>query len=259
MYRLSPIPFLCLLLLPLHGSPALAALCDAVLWQEYRDTKLLRFPDSTAYFYLVDGMEIDADGAPNAYHPDDKGIDALANAGFPHGAWRSILMVDPHRPDRPFIQPDGEFKGFFVSMTTLQDLSLSVRDIHRYVDATQVPYLVFPGAFFAMKGTGNFGDLGAARQLRTGKESPFIVADKGPRSAPLGEVSVRLAENLGGHNVSPRHGTGAPRGPFVYVVFPKSKSQPPWPVTAEQLQQRVQALLTALGGWDRIISCLPQR
>jgi hypothetical protein len=259
MYRMIPITLLCLLLLPLYGSSAMAASCDAVLWQEYRDTKLLRFPGSTAYFYLVNGMEIDADGAPNAYSPDNKGIDALANAEFPHGTWRSILVVDPQRPDRPFVQPDGKFKNFFVSMTTLQDLTRPVTDIHRYVDATQVPYLVFPGAFFAMKETGDFGDLGAVWQPRTGKESPFIVADKGPRNAPLGEVSVRLAENLGGHNVSPRHGTGAPGGPFVYVVFPKSKSQPPWPVTAKQLEQRIQEQLMALGGWDRILSCLPQR
>jgi hypothetical protein len=259
MRRLSPVSLLCLLLCSLHSLSAMAASCDAVLWQEYRGTKLLRFPDSTAYFYLVNGMEIDADGAPNAYSPDNKGIDALANAGFPHGAWRSILVVDPQRRDRPFVQLDGEFKGFFVSMTTLQDFTLPATDIHRYVDATQVPYLVFPGAFFVMNGTGDFGDLGAVRQPVTGKESPFIVADKGPRNAPLGEVSVRLAENLGGHNVSPRRGTGAPGGPFIYVVFPKSKSQPPWPVTAEQLQERVQALLTALGGWDRILPCLPQR
>ena len=107
-----------------------------------------------------------------------------------------------------------------------------------------------------MRGTGDFGDLGAARQIERGKESPFIVADAGPPKAPLGEVSIRLAENLGGHNVSPRDGTGAPRGPFVYVVFPRSKSQPPWPVTAEQLQQRVQDLLTALGGWERILACV---
>jgi hypothetical protein len=247
-----------LLLLSIDNSAAIAASCDAVLFEEYRDTRLFRFPDSTAYFYVVNRMAIDADGAPNAYHPQDRGIDALANAGFPNGAWRSILVVDPRRPDRPFVQPEGELAGFFVSMTTLQDRTLPATDVRRYVDSTRVPYLVFPGAFFAMRGTGDFGDLGAARQLQSGQESPFIVADKGPRNAPLGEVSIRLAENLGGHNVNPRNGAGIPRGPFAYVVFPRSKAQPPWPVTAEQLQQRVQELLTAIGGWERILPCLQQ-
>lgn len=259
MHRMKHVPHLCLLLWAIYCSPTIAASCDAVLWQEYRGTQLWRLPDSTAYFYVVNRMSIDADGAPNAYHPQDRGIDALANAGFPNGAWRSILVVDPRRPDRPFVQPDGEFAGFFISMTTLQDLTLPVTDIQRYVDSTRVPYLVFPGAFFAMQGTGNFGDLGVARQLDSGKESPFIVADKGPRNAPLGEVSIRLAENLGGRNVNPRNGAGMPRGPFAYVVFPKSKSQPPWPVTAEQLQQRVQEQLIAIGGWERILPCLLQR
>ena len=248
-----------LCLLTLCSSPALAASCDAVASQTYRGTQLFKIPDSNAYFYVVNRMAIDADGAPNAYHPQDRGIDALANAGFPNGAWRSILVVDPRRPDRPFVQPDGEFAGFFVSMTTLQDLTLPATDIRRYVDSTRVPYLVFPGAFFAMRGTGDFGDLGAARQIESGKESPFIVADKGPRNAPLGEVSIRLAENLGGRNVNPRNGAGIPRGPFVYVVFPRSKSQPPWPVTVEQLQQRVQEQLTVIGGWERILPCLQQR
>ncbi|HEV2855874.1 MAG TPA: hypothetical protein VHC97_24005 [Thermoanaerobaculia bacterium] len=255
MRRIHLVPLLCLLLSP---SPVIAASCDAVPFQAYRGTQLFRFPESTAYFYVVNRMSIDADGAPNAYHPQDTGLDALANAGFPNGAWRSILVVDPRRADRPFVQPDGEFAGFFVSMTTLQDRTLPVTDVRRYVDATRVPYLVFPGAFFAMRGTGDFGDLGAARQIESGKESAFIVADAGPRNDPLGEVSIRLAESLGGRNVNPRNGTGAPRGPFVYVVFPRSKSQPPWPVTAEQLQQRVQELLTALGGWERILPCIQQ-
>jgi len=258
MHKLMPVPLLCFLLLSICSSPARAASCDAVLWQEYRGTQLWKIPDSAAYFYVVNRMSIDADGAPNAYHPDDIGLDALINAGYPRGAWRSILVVA--RPlNRPFIQPDGEFAGYFVSMTTLQDATLPVTDVRRYVDSTRVPYLVFPGAFFALRGTGNFGDLGAARQLESGKESPAIVADKGPRNAPLGEVSIRLAENLGGRNVNPRNGAGMPRGSFAYVVFPTSKSQPPWPVTAEQLQQRVQERLTAIGGWERILPCLSQR
>src|SRR5215218_2949592 len=95
---LHPVPLLCLLLSPLCGSPAVAASCDAAVSQTYRGTQLFRFPNSTAYFYLVNRMSVDADGAPNAYHPRDTGLDALANAGFPHGAWRSILVVDPQRP-----------------------------------------------------------------------------------------------------------------------------------------------------------------
>jgi hypothetical protein len=59
-----------------------------------------------------------------------------------------------------------------------------------------------------------------------GQESAAIVADVGPRNDPLGEVSIRLAENLGGHNVNPRNGAGMPTGRFAYVVFPRSKATP---------------------------------
>lgn len=78
-----------LCLLTLRSSPAVAASCDAVASQEYRGTQLFKIPNSTAYFYVVNRMSIDADGAPNAYHPQDRGIDALVNAGFLRGAWRS--------------------------------------------------------------------------------------------------------------------------------------------------------------------------
>ena len=173
-----------LFLAAIHVSHAIAA-CNAVEGFEYRGAKILRFPNSQAYFYAITRMAIDADGAPNAYHPQDKGIDALANAGFPRGNWKAILVADPAKPDQPFVQTEGKFAGFFVSQTTLQDRSLAVTDIRRYVDSTRVPYIVFPGGFFALKGTGDFGDVGVAMNLDNGKESPFIVADAGPRDAPL--------------------------------------------------------------------------
>src|SRR5215468_11134730 len=240
-----------LLMAAIEVSYAIAA-CDAVAGFDYRGAKIRKLPNSQAYFYAITRMAIDADGAPNAYHPQDKGIDALANAGFPRGNWEAILVVDPAKPNEPFVQTEGEFAGYFVSQTTLQDRSLPVTDIRRYVDARQVPYIVFPGGFFALKGTGNFGDVGMAMNIDNGKESPFIVADAGPQNAPLGEVSIRLAENLGGMNVNPRTGAGMPRGRFVYLVFPRTKSDPAWPVSSEQLQRRTQELLTSIGGWERV-------
>lgn len=247
-----------LFLAAIDVSNAVAA-CNAVEGFEYRGAKVLRIANSQAYFYTITRMAVDADGAPNAYHPDDKGIDALANAGFPKGNWKSILVADPAKPDQPFVQTGGKFAGFFVSQTTLQDRSLAVTDIQRYVDSTQVPYIVFPGAFFALKGTGNFGDVGVALSLDSDKESPFIVADAGPLDAPLGEVSIRLAENLGGVNVNPRNGAGMPKGRFTYLVFPRTKSEPPWPVSSEQLQKRARELLGGIGGWDAVKACVSQR
>lgn len=248
-----------ILLLTLAESSQAGTACDAVDGFDYRGAKIKKIPTGQAYFYTITRMAIDADGAPNAYHPQDKGIDALANAGFPKGNWKAILVENPTKPDEPFVQTDGEFADFFVSRTTLQDRSLPVTDTRRYVDSTRVPYIVFPGEFFKIKGTGEFGDVGVAMNFDNRKESPFIVADAGPQSAPLGEVSIRLAENLGGANVNPRTGAGMPRGRFTYLMFPRTKSNPAWPVSSEQLQKRTQELLAAIGGWDRVRNCVASR
>ncbi len=251
--RLGRVLFLFVLV---TAAPASAATCAAVKWISYGGTQIWKAADSEIYFYVVGRMAIDADGAPNAYHPDDTGIDALANAGFPNGGWKSVLVVDPDDGSKPYVQTTGEFAGYFVAKTTLQDKSLPVTDVRRYVDSRKVPYLVFPGAFYGIKGTGGFGDTGMALNLANNKESPLIVADAGPTNAPLREVSIRLAENLGGVNVNPRNGAGMPTGDFVYVVSPKSKSSPPWPVSSEELQQRGADILSKLGGWDGVRACL---
>jgi len=70
-----------------------------------RDTRHLRkvalwqLPDSQDFFF-VSGMTIDADGAPNAYNPDDTGLDALANAGAP-AHWDGVIT---DRSGNPLIQ-----------------------------------------------------------------------------------------------------------------------------------------------------------
>jgi hypothetical protein len=233
-----------------------ARACEAEAWLDYLSVQLRRFPNSKAYFYVNERMAIDADGAPNAYHPDDQGIDALANAGYPNGGWRSVLVVDPDDASQPYIQESGQFAGYFLSKTTLQDKTRPLTDPARYVDSRLVPYLVFPGAFHAIDGTGTFGDLGLAQNLSTGEQTPFIVADAGPQDAKLGEVSIRTAEGLGGRNVNPRNGAGMPRGRFLYVIFPRSKAEPAWPVSPEQLATQTGELLDALGGWDRVLACV---
>lgn len=239
--------------LGLRCSPALAA-CGT--WATYKGVALHRMDGGTAYTYRTVRIAIDADGAPNAYEPHDRGLDALGNAGFPNGGWRSVLAADPANPSRPYVQKSGEFAGYFVSMTTLADPRAAATDPARYVDARNVPYVVFPGRFLGMPGTGRLGVLGMARNLVTGQASPMIVADVGGRDAELGEMSVKLAENLGGQDVNPRNGRGAPRGPFAYVVFPGSEAVPPWPLDAGRLRTRAEAELAKAGGWDAVLACV---
>jgi hypothetical protein len=215
----------------------------------YKSVDLFRPAGSTAYTYRTTRMALDADGAPNAYHPDNhSGLDDLANAGFPNGGWKDVLVTDPANPEDPFVQPSGPTAGFFLSMTALQGAG-AVTDPKKYVDAVRFPYLVFPGNFHQLAGTGTTGDFVMAKNLNNGRVSAGIVADIGAANHDLGEVSLAMATALGGNNPNPRNGQGMPPGPYRYVVFPHSHKAPKWPLTAGQIDQEAQALLAAAGGW----------
>ncbi len=220
----------------------------------YQGMPIWRMPGSTAYSYTTANMAIDADGAPNAYNPQNTGLDSNADASYPNKEWRSVLALDPADNSQPYVQVAGPFAGYFVSKTSLKDPSAAVLEIdpRKYVDATAFPYIVFPGAFYGAPGTGHLGDIVIARVVGSALSCPAIVADVGPVNAPLGEVSMCLATNLGGQNPNPRNGAGAPAGPFQYVVFPGTKTTPPWPRTLAEIIATANALLAAIGGWAAV-------
>ena len=186
---------------------------------------------------------------PNAYHPNDTGLDLLAHAGFPRGKWSNVLVEDPENPGQPFVQPAGPFAGFFVSKTSLEGPAAQATHTARYVDASAFPYIVFPGAFFNLTGTGVLGDIVLAKHIETGLTSSALVADIGNLDDALGEISIRLAANLGGTHPNPRTGAGAPQGNIRYVVFPRSHANPKWPMSLDDLDRRAGDQLTAAGGW----------
>lgn len=255
MYRILLIS--CVLCMALLHSNSHAVDCNSEHWTEYKNIDLFKLTEASAYYFVTTHMAIDADGAPNAYHPDDIGLDYLANAGYPDKAWwKDVLAVDPENPDRAYVQDSGEFSGYFVSKTSLQDTAQAVTDPKRYVDARHIPYLVFPGAFYRMKGTGILGDLGLAVNLSSGAKTAFVIADIGPTQAPLGEVSISLAERLGGQDVSPRTGAGVPQGRILYILFPYSGRDHKWPLSYQQMSEAVEGLLRSAGGLDAVLSCV---
>jgi hypothetical protein len=222
------------------------------LWLTYEGVQLFQVSDGPAYTYVTHHVAIDADGSPRAYHPRDIGIDALANAGYPNKDWKSVLVADPDNPDHPYLQQNGPYKGYFLSKTSLEDPGLTDTDAYKYVDSEQVPYLVFPGAFYAIKGTGSMGDLAIVRNLDGTENSYAIVADGGPYKAPLGEMSIHLAHALGGTNPNPRTGAGAPTGRMQYMIFPGSRASPPWRRSLDNIRSSAEQLLREAGGWPVI-------
>ena len=126
-------------------------------------------------FVYESGMMIDADGAPNAYHPDGGALDYLGNAGKPGNWW--ALVTDEN--GAPVVQSeDDPFPGYYISKTALEDRTKDVSDPARYVNSDEVPYIVLPSRM----GLGaKLGDMGVAINKKTGEISYAIFADIGPR------------------------------------------------------------------------------
>ena len=222
-------------------------------WTSYQGVALFRHATG-AYHYTTEHMALDADGSLFAYHPDNCGRDDLGFASWPSGDedWRWILVADPVDPSRPYVQRDGLAEGYFLSMTTLRDPHGAPTDPASYVDSEAIPYVVFAANFLAIEGVGGFGDVAIVRSLATGLRSWAVVADQGPAPHPLGEVSLGLAEALGGVDVNPRNGDGIPPGPFQVMIFPGSRLDPPWPQSAEAMQARAERCFADVGGWPAI-------
>lgn len=208
-----------------HGEPE----GELPIWQ---------IPGSPAFFYET-GMTIDADGAPNAYHPDNTGLDDLRNAGAP-GNWEGLAK---DRDGEPYIQgPDDPFPGYYVSETALADRSKAVDDPARYVDASKIPFIVLPGSMAREVGA-RPGDFAAVLNVNNGRSSYAIFGDVGP-SDRIGEGSVALAENLGVRSDA-RNG-GARRG-ILYLIFPGSGNGRPR--TIEEINTESEILMQQ---WGRI-------
>lgn len=230
--------------------------CEAIEWFNYKGTQLWKFPTSDVYFYKTKNIEIDADGAPNAYHKNNIGIDNIANAGYPKKKWKNVLVVDPLNKNIPYEQKDGEFKGYFLSKTSFQNPNEKETNPNRYVDSRKVPYIALPEYIYQIKGTGKLGDFVISRNISNAKETSGIFADIANRKDALGEVSIKLAEDLGGGNVNPINGANKPVGEFVYIIFPESKSDDIWELNQDQINARTNQLLMGIGGWEKISECL---
>jgi len=209
--------------------------------ENLRQTPIWQVLGSQAFFF-VSGMTIDADGAPNAYHPDNIGLDDIANAGIP-GHWEGIIT---DRTGEPLIQgPDDPYPGYYVSCTSLTDRTKDRTDPERYVDASKIPYIVLPRDV-AYQGGAQLGDFAVVVNLRNGKSSNAIFADMGT----MGEGSIALANNLGIWSDARQ---GGRRGGILYLVFPGSGNHQPR--TTDEIAAETDKLLASWGGAEKLTSC----
>lgn len=204
-------------------------------------------------FFYKSGMAIDADGAPRAYHPNDRlGLDSLLHAGH-RGDWWALATDNEKASGTPVVQgPADPAPGYYVSTTALYDRdNPNPRDPHRYVDAEKIPYVVLhPKALHYAQ----LGDFATVVNLRNGRVSAAIVADESAPDLPVGEGSIALAEALA-IDSSPRN--GGQDDSVVYLIYPGSGNGRPRQL--EEILAKSNRLFEAWGGRDRLRACLASK
>lgn len=225
--------------------------CDKVEKLKVGGHSVWQLPAQAAFFYKA-GMNIDADGAPKAYHPhSDQGLDKLTYAGE-SGNWHGIV-TDNGKPDgKPIVQgQDDPAPGFFISQTSLEDKTKKRTDPQRYVDATQIPYIALPPEVQKNLNV-RLGDLAVVINSKNGQRSEAIFADVGNRQK-IGEGSVALADALG-ISSDPRYG-GIDDG-VIYMVFPGSGNGKPR--SRDEISTEANRSFEAIGGMTQVRACFPE-
>ena len=167
-------------------------------------------------------LGVDADGAPNAYHPDDKGTDKLAHAGHAGAKgkpnnWWGVATDNGKASGEPVKQTGGAYPGYFVSTTAWVNPGVSDDKVpQRYVDSNKIPYVAIRDTFRqGANGKVKLGDYAVVVHLSTSKFAYAVVADV--KFQGIGEGSIALCRALGA-DADPRKGGIATRD-VVYVVF----------------------------------------
>ncbi len=143
---------------------------------------------------IVVKMDVDVDGAPNAYGPrGKKTLDVLKHARAPKGttdAGGIVGYMTEYDGGPPTIQGPGDpYPGYYVSQTDFADLNNKrMEDPRRYVDATRINYVV--QGRVAEKAGVQMGDFATVYSCRTGKLAYAIVADSGNPSGAEGSLAL---------------------------------------------------------------------
>jgi hypothetical protein len=150
----------------------------------------------SSFELLTHRMDVDVDGAPNAYGPPGvEALDILLNGHYLNRTDQEIVgyLIDEH--GRPILQgPKDPYPGYYISQTAFTDVqNKNERDPRRYVDARNINYVV-RGTVARRRGV-RVGDFVSVYSKRTGKSVFAIVGDTGN---PTGdEGSLHLLQDLG--------------------------------------------------------------
>lgn len=177
---------------------------------------------TTGLVYFKADYDLDADGSPRAYNPQNTGIEANGNGSNSKGEFSPNVIL--FKNNKPHLQTQTDpFPGFFVSLTTLNLQNFLDTSVKRYVNSEEIPYFVLPSGSFKKMGV-DLGDIGIVFNTLTKKSTFAIFADTGPSNI-IGEGSIALAKKIGITAMINKKGKivgGNDNGDILYIVFPHS-------------------------------------
>lgn len=288
---------LILMLICMSGTALGQASCtNLVALHDFQDTELglVRIysiqTDKLNGSLFVSHMEVDTDGAPDAYHPENIGTTNICNAlsvapesgSCKLAVWKANCLADyfeakknnfdrgPHicffalitNEGKPAIQgPSDPKPGFFVSTTALQNRGYDSASPLAQINANEIPYVVLPAGLARKIGNVHLGDVAIMYRKSTDLLSYGLVADVGPRDK-LGEGSVALHKNLGNDPFALKSGIrratrGISRRDVAYLIFPGS-GVTLTEFTAHNIDVKGTELLSLFGGKEKLKDCAKQ-
>ena len=159
---------------------------------------------------------------------------------------------------KPYLQPTGEFAGFYVSETSYQNRSLPAIDPTRYLDARHAQYIVLPGGLVP---EAKLGDLAIVYDPATHAHADAIFGDIGP-SNESGEAALATLQRLGMRAVDGKSSPGQCRDDLFFLVFPQTSAQleaaDGWPHAQATIDGLAEAEFAKWGGPARIEAILKQ-
>lgn len=243
--------------------------------------------------YSTPILKVDADGAPNSYRVDGKGLSYTCDgvAAIENGrrltlddkdwqpkcraAWAAAQATGNYsnvaifgfakdaKTNQPIVQKAGDpLPGeAFITTTAIEISEAPEGTQRRYIDATVIPYIVLPQAFRQANNIKD-GAVAAVYRPKTGQLAYAVFGDTG---GSLNEASVKLHEELGGSPYAKSSGTVRAKNNItdnvLVVLFPDVASKPvldsqKW---RDDWIAKGRQSFEQWGGLDRVKACRQQQ
>ena len=245
--------------------------------------------EGKAVLFKASRLNVDADGAPNSYLVDGKGLSYTCDGVVAvengkritpdsdpsnwqkkcNAAWSlakstgnysgvAIFGFQTDSKNRPLIQGEGDpLPGkAYISATSVIIPGAPSGAQRQYVDALTIPYIVLPSTFLS-KYKVKPGALAVVYRKKSNTHAFAVFADGGR----LGEASIKLHQDLGGKPIVRIAGVSRAKArledPVLIAVFPERIAAPQADSEAWNLKIKEEgaAALQEFGGVTQLQAC----